>query len=79
MMKSFVLGTLVGSAVVWFWGDRIRETIDARTDGVRNTLVGWLDIAEDVLGTIRERLDAGLTGITSPNEPGDSFRPAAGR
>ena len=39
MIRSFVLGTLVGSAVVWVWGDRIREVVDTQTHGLRDTLV----------------------------------------
>jgi hypothetical protein len=78
MIKSFTLGTLVGTVVVWVWGDRLRESFDERTQELRGTLIEWLDVVEDVLGSVRERLDTGLSGTASEPRPSQPLRPAVG-
>jgi membrane protein YqaA with SNARE-associated domain len=61
-LECLVLGTLLGGAVVWLFGDDIRRTIDRRTQGVRTRAADTLAAAASGLETARERIESGLTG-----------------
>jgi hypothetical protein len=66
-VECFVLGTLLGGAVVWLFGENIRRYIDMRTEGVRSRAADTLAAAASGLETARERIESGLTG--SPQHP----------
>ena len=61
-MKSFFVGAIAGMAVMWFWGDRIRDGIDAATADVRSRAAGQLHGAADTLQSVADTVDQGLTG-----------------
>lgn len=68
-MKTFILGAVTGGVVVWFWGREIREFIDARTLGLRQSLAARLQGAADTLqGTAdslrnaKHTIESGLGG-----------------
>jgi hypothetical protein len=61
-LECFVLGTLLGGAAVWLFGDDIRRAIDRRTKGVRTRAANTLAAAASGLETARERIESGLTG-----------------
>jgi hypothetical protein len=70
VVKSFVLGTIVGGATVWFYGDRIREYIDARTEAWRQRVAGGIEAVTDSLQSVKERVEDGLSGQSVlPNPP----------
>ena len=72
MVKSFILGTIVGGAAVWLYGDRIREYVDARTEAVRERVAGGIDAVTDSLQAVKERVEDGLSGqsvLPNPPEP----------
>lgn len=64
-MGGFLLGAIVGGAVVWFWGRDMRERIDNRTHDVRTR-------AADVLHNVADRLHS--AGDTIEGGPGESRR-----
>jgi hypothetical protein len=66
-VECFVLGTLLGGALVWLFGENIRRYIDIRTEGVRNRAADTLAAAASGLETVRERIESGLTG--GPQHP----------
>jgi hypothetical protein len=61
-MKSFFLGAIAGIAVMWFWGDRIRDAIDRATADVRSRAAEQLQGAADTLQSVADTVDQGLTG-----------------
>jgi hypothetical protein len=68
-VKSFIVGAVVGGAVVWVWGPEIREFVDARTVGMRRALATRLQSAADrlqatvdTLQNARQTLESGLGG-----------------
>ena len=79
-MKGFILGTIVGGAAVWLYGDRLREAIDARTEAVRGRVADGIGAVSDSLDSIRERIENGLAGSSGELEHGrrDLTRPAVG-
>ena len=67
-MKSFILGAVVGGAIVWVWGREIREFVDERTLGMRRALAARLQGAADglqatvdKLQTAKQTLESGLS------------------
>lgn len=80
MVKSFVLGGILGGAAVWFYGDHIRRYIDERTETVRKSVVNRIDAVTGSLETVREKIDEGLAGSPAGTARArtDAARPAAG-
>lgn len=64
MIKTFLAGAIMGSAVMWMWGDRIRELIDDKTSDVRARAAEGLQGAADTLQSVADTVDQGLTGST---------------
>ena len=62
MIKSFLAGAIAGGAAMWIWGDRIRNTIDQATSGVRTRAAEQLHGVADTLQSVADTVDHGLTG-----------------
>ncbi|TMQ25629.1 MAG: hypothetical protein E6K82_06430 [Candidatus Rokuibacteriota bacterium] len=62
MIKSFLAGAIAGGAAMWIWGDRIRNTIDQATSGVRTRAAEQLHGVADTLQSVADTVDQGLTG-----------------
>lgn len=62
MIKSFLVGAITGAAVMWFWGDQIRGSIDDATSGVRTRAAEQLHGVADTLQSVAQTVDQGLTG-----------------
>lgn len=66
MIRSFVAGAIMGATVIWIWGDRIREQIDAATSDVRTRTAGRLHGAADTLQSAADTIQEGLGGASLP-------------
>jgi len=62
VIKSFLAGAIAGGAAMWIWGDRIRNTIDQATSGVRTRAAEQLHGVADTLQSVADTVDQGLTG-----------------
>jgi hypothetical protein len=62
-MKSFLLGAVAGMAVVWLWGDQLRDAVDSATADVRSRAAEQLQGAADTLQSVAETVDQGLGGV----------------
>jgi len=62
-MKSFIVGAIAGVAVMWLWGDRLREAVDDATAGVRSRTAEHLQGAADTIQSVADSVDQGLTGV----------------
>jgi hypothetical protein len=87
--EAFVLGSIMGAAVVWLWGREIEEYVEERTrrvrtraaDGVRaveTTAETVLDRGGDALRRADEFLQDTKQHVTEALQAGeDAIRPAA--
>ena len=87
--EAFVLGSIMGAAVVWLWGREIQEYVEERTrqvrtraaDGVRaveTTAETVLDRGGDALRRADEFLQDTKQHVTEALQAGeDAIRPAA--
>lgn len=66
MIKSFLVGAIVGGAVMWLWGGQIRGAVDEATSGVRARAAEGLQGAADTLQSVADTVEAGLTGTQQP-------------
>jgi hypothetical protein len=66
VIRSFLAGAITGAAVMWVWGDQIRESIDDATMGVRTRASEQLHGVADTLQTVADTVDQGLSGTTQP-------------
>jgi hypothetical protein len=62
VIKSFVIGTVAGAAVMWLYGDRIRDYIDDVTMNVRERAAAGLEGAAERLQTVADTVEDGLSG-----------------
>jgi len=62
-MKSLIVGAIAGMAVMWLWGDRLREAVDDATADVRSRAAEHLHGAADTLQSVADTVDQGLTGV----------------
>ena len=62
MIKSFLAGAIAGAAAMWFYGDRIRESVDDATSGVRTRAAEQMHHVADTLQSVADTVDHGLTG-----------------
>ena len=63
-MKSFLVGAIAGVAVMYLWGDRIRDAIDQATSDVRGRAAGRLQGAAETLQSVADTVEQGLTGTS---------------
>jgi hypothetical protein len=61
-MKSFLVGAVAGMAVMWLWGDQVRDAFDRATADVRSRAADQLQGAADTLQSVADTVDQGLTG-----------------
>ncbi len=62
MIKSFVIGTIAGAAVMWLYGEQIRDYIDDMTMNVRERAAAGLEGAAERLQTVADTVEDGLSG-----------------
>jgi hypothetical protein len=53
--EAFVLGAIVGAAVVWLWGREMEEYVEERTRGVRTKAAEGVRAVEEGAGKVLDR------------------------
>jgi hypothetical protein len=53
--EAFVLGAIMGAAVVWLWGREIEEYVEERTRGLRTKAAGGVRAVEETAGRVLDR------------------------
>jgi hypothetical protein len=61
VMKSFVLGTITGGAIMWVWGPQIKRYVDKRTQTARTRVADRLQTTADTLHAAAETVEEGLS------------------
>jgi len=62
VIKTFVIGTIAGAAVMWLYGDQIRDYIDDMTMNMRERAAARLEGAAERLQTVADTVEDGLSG-----------------
>jgi hypothetical protein len=74
-MIGFMAGLIAGGALVWFWGDRVRQFAQDKTDEARASVVSGLEsvqaTAEGALDTAKEQIRTGLQASQDYVRPDD--------
>lgn len=52
---AFVLGAIMGAAVVWLWGRQMEEYVGQKTRGVRTTVAEGIRAVEETAGQVLDR------------------------
>jgi hypothetical protein len=52
---AFVLGAIMGAALVWLWGREMEEYVEERTRGVRTKAAGGVRAVEETAGRVLDR------------------------
>jgi hypothetical protein len=52
---AFVLGAVMGAAVVWLWGRQMEEYVGQKTRGVRTTVAEGIRAVEESAGQVLDR------------------------
>jgi len=52
---AFVLGAIMGAAVVWLWGREMEEFVEERTRGMRTKVAEGVRAAEETAGKVLDR------------------------
>jgi gas vesicle protein len=58
--RAFVLGAIMGAAVVWLWGRQMEEYVEDRTRGVRTKAAEGVRAVEEKAGQV---LDLGAQAL----------------
>ena len=53
--EAFVLGAIIGAAVVWLWGREMEEYVEERTRGLRTKAAGGVRAVEETAGRVLDR------------------------
>jgi len=53
--EAFVLGAIMGAAVVWLWGREMEEYVEERTRGVRTKAAEGVRAVEETAGRVLDR------------------------
>jgi hypothetical protein len=53
--RAFVLGAIMGAAVVWLWGREMEEYVEERTHGVRTKAAEGVRAVEETAGKVLDR------------------------
>ena len=53
--KAFVLGAIMGAAVVWLWGRQMEEYVKEKTRGVRTKAAEGVRTVEETTGKVLDR------------------------
>jgi hypothetical protein len=67
VIKSFLVGAITGAAVMWVWGEQIRESLDSATMGVRTRASERLHGVAETLQSAADTVDQGLGGSIRPH------------
>ena len=62
VIKSLLVGAIAGAAVMWIYGDRIRDYIDDVTMNVRERAAAGLEGAAERLQSVADTVEDGLSG-----------------
>lgn len=62
MIRSFLVGAIVGGATVWFYGPQMRAFFDDKTRNARSRAADTLQAAAEGLHSTAETLESGLSG-----------------
>jgi len=60
---AFVLGAIMGAAVVWLWGREMQEYVEEKTRGVRATAAEGIRAVEEKAGTVLDGGGAALRRV----------------
>jgi ElaB/YqjD/DUF883 family membrane-anchored ribosome-binding protein len=75
-MIGFVAGAIAGGALVWFWGDRMRELAQDKTNQARDTVARGLEnvqaTAEGAIDSAKEQIRTGLQAGQDYVRPDDN-------
>jgi gas vesicle protein len=52
---AFVLGAIMGAAVVWLWGREMEQYVEEKTRGVRTTAAEGVRAVEEKAGEVLDR------------------------
>jgi hypothetical protein len=52
---AFVLGAIMGAAVVWLWGREMEAYVEEKTRGVRTTVAAGVRAVEETAGQVLDR------------------------
>ena len=58
--EAFVLGTITGAVVVWFWGREIEDYVGEKTRGVRAKAAEGMRAVEEKTGKVLDRSGSSL-------------------
>jgi hypothetical protein len=53
--RAFVLGAIMGAAVVWLWGREMEEYVEEKTRGARTTAAEGVRAIEEKAGKVLDR------------------------
>jgi gas vesicle protein len=53
--RAFVLGAIMGAAVVWLWGREMEEYVEEKTRGARTTAAEGVQAIEEKAGKVLDR------------------------
>ena len=53
--EAFVLGAIMGAAVVWLWGRQMEEYVEEKTRGVRTKAADGVRAVEETTGKVLDR------------------------
>jgi hypothetical protein len=62
VIKSFMVGAIAGAAVMYLYGERIRQYADDMTGDLRERTAETLEGAAERLQTVAHTVEEGLTG-----------------
>ena len=82
-MIGFVAGAMAGGAIVWFWGDRMRQLARDKTEHARDTVARGLEsvqaTAESAFDSAKEQIRTGLQAGQDYVRPDDKKAPPSYR
>ena len=61
--KAFVLGAIVGAAVVWLWGRELEKYVEEKTRGVRTKAAEGVRAVEERTGKVLDRSGSALRRV----------------
>jgi hypothetical protein len=67
-MFGFIVGAIAGGLAVWYWGDRIREIAESRTQGVRRGAADTLKSVEKTAEGVLDRTADTLRSVEKTAE-----------
>ena len=82
-MLGVLVGAIAGGALVWFFGDRIRQLAQDKTDQARDTVARGLEsvqaTAEGTIDKAKEQVRSGFQAAQDAVRPDDSHTQTTSR